>query len=314
MSTTAMKGNPLGKSGLSVSAIGLGANNFGGRIDEARTKEVVLAALDSGINHIDTADVYGNKLSEQYIGKLLRGRRDEVVIATKFGAGTSDEDGPGGSSSYVRQALDASLKRLQTDFVGLYYYHRFDGVTPFEETLGTLNDLVGEGKIRAFGCSALTKEQLLEVIGIVRANALAPLTALQNQYSLLEREAEELIDICQQHEVAFVPYFPLASGLLTGKYKRGKTPPEGTRLAARPEALTDDKFDVVEQLEDFAARHGHTVLELAIGGLSSRPGVTSVISGATSAEQVRANVAAGAWVLTEAERAELEAVLELADG
>lgn len=288
---------------LSVARVGLGCNNFGGRIDFERTREVVDAALDSGLNFFDTADVYGNRGgSERFLGELLRGRRGRVVLATKFGHDMGDEVEARGAPDYARRAADASLERLQTDYVDLLYYHRPDGVTPIGETVAAMTELVQAGKARALGVSNLTVEQFDE------AASAGEIAALQNRYSLLEPGAEsDVLPRCRALGIAFVPYFPLASGLLTGKYRRGEPPPENTRLAGRPETLTDEAFDVVERLEDFARARGRTLLELAIAGLASQPGVASVIAGATSAEQVRANAAAGEWQLTEDDLAQLPA-------
>ncbi len=219
-----------------------------------------------------------------------------MVLATKFGWDLdADGDALRGSAEYVRQAIDASLERLRTDHVDLYYYHRPDGVTPFEETIGAMAELVTEGKTRFIGCSNLTADQLREVAAIADRSG-TQIVALQNEYSLLERAAEEeVLPLCRELGVGFVPYFPLASGLLTGKYRRDRPPPPGSRLEGRPERLTEARLRQVEELERFAEGRGHTVLELAIGALASTPGVASVIAGATTPEQVRANAAAGAW-------------------
>jgi aryl-alcohol dehydrogenase-like predicted oxidoreductase len=291
-----MREQPLGRYGLTVSAVGLGCNNFGRRLDRAGTRAVIDAALDAGITFFDTADVYGGDgASERLIGEALEGRRDRVVLATKFGMEMGDDAGePRGSRAYVRRALEASLERLRTDRVDLLYYHEPDGTTPLAETLAALAELADEGKIRAFGVSNLDAPQLREAI----AAGDPRLAALQNEYSLLERGAErELLPLCREHGIGFVPYFPLAMGLLTGKFRRGEPPPPNTRLASRPERLTDAAFDRVEALEAFARERGHSLLELAIAGLASQPGVASVIAGAMSPEQVAANAAAGGWEL-----------------
>jgi len=289
-----MRQNPLGGSELAVSAVGLGCNNFGGRLDRAGTRAVIDAALDAGITFLDTADVYGaGGASERLIGEALEGRRDRVVLATKFGMGESGGE-PRGSRAYARRALEASLERLRTDRVDLFYYHQPDGLTPLAETIGALGELADEGRILAFGVSNLDAAQLREAI----AAGDPRLAALQNEYSLLERGPErELLPLCREHGVGFVPYFPLARGLLSGKFRRGEPPPAGTRLAGRPELLTDRVFDRLEALEAFATERGHTLLELAIAGLASQPGVASVIAGAMSPEQVAANAAAAAWEL-----------------
>ena len=292
-----------------VSDVGLGCNNFGRRADFARTREVVDAALAEGITFLDTADVYGEGESERFLGEILEGRRDEVVLATKFGW-QADSGELRGTAEYAKQAIDASLGRLRTDHVDLYYYHRPDGVTPFEETLGALDEIVREGKARAVGFSNLTAAELREVQEITARTATAPVVALQNEYSLLEPDAaQEILPLCREHGIGFVPYFPLASGLLTGKYRRGENPPPGSRLEGRPERLTENTFGAVEALERFATERGHTVLELAIGALASTPGVASVIAGATTPEQVRANASACGWRLSDDERADLRSLL-----
>jgi aryl-alcohol dehydrogenase-like predicted oxidoreductase len=295
-----MRSHELGPSGLEVTRVGLGCNNFGGRLDLEQTRAVVEAALDAGITFLDSADIYGGGGSERFLGEILAGRRDQVVLATKFGMGP-DEGMPRGSREYMQRALAASLERLRTDHVDVYYYHQPDGITPIAETVAAMNELVEEGLVRSIGVSNFSVAQLDEAV------AAGPVAALQNHYSLLEREAEvDVLPRCAELGVGFVPYFPLASGLLTGKYRRGEPPPPGTRLAGRPEALTDEAFDRIEALEAFAAERGHTLLELAIAGLASRAGVASVIAGATNPEQVRANVAAGDWELSADDLAALE--------
>jgi aryl-alcohol dehydrogenase-like predicted oxidoreductase len=287
-----MHSHELDSSGLQVTRVGLGCNNFGGRLDFARTRAVVDAALEAGIRFLDTADIYGGGDSERFLGEILEGRRDQVVLATKFGMGP-DEGMARGSREYMRHALARSLERLRTDYVDLYYYHQPDEITPVAETIGAMLELVEEGRVRAIGVSNFSVEQLDEAV------EAGPVAALQNRYNLLEREAEaDVLPRCAELGVGFVPYFPLASGLLTGKYRRGEPPPSGTRLAGRPEALTDEMFDRVEALEAFARERGHTLLELAIAGLASQPGVASVIAGATTPDQVRANAAAGDWELS----------------
>jgi aryl-alcohol dehydrogenase-like predicted oxidoreductase len=292
----AMRLHELGQSDLRVSRVGLGCNNFGRRLDLEGTRAVVEAALVDGINFLDTADIYGGGHSERFLGEILQGRREQVVLATKFGMA---EDGSG-SRDYVRRAIEASLERLATDYVDLYYYHRPDGVTPIAETIAALAELVDEGTVRAIGVSNFSVEQLDEA---VRAG---PVAALQNRYNLLERDAEnDVMPRCAELGVAFIPYFPLASGLLTGKYRRGEPPPAGSRLESRREALSDEAFDRVERLDEFASARGRTLLELAIAGLASQPAVASVIAGATTPEQVRQNAAAAEWELSEEELAEL---------
>jgi aryl-alcohol dehydrogenase-like predicted oxidoreductase len=303
----AMRQNPLGRSELTVSAVGLGCNNFGRRLDLSGTRAVLDAALDHGINFLDTADIYGGDgASERLIGEVLHGRYDGVVLATKFGMRMGGDTGePRGAPAYVRRALDGSLERLRADHVDLYYYHEPDGVTPLAETLGALAELADEGKIRTYGVSNVDAAQLREAAALGDDR----LVAVQNEYSLLEREAEEeLLPLCRELGISFVPYFPLASGLLSGKFRRGETPPAGTRMAGRPEELTDEVFDRIEAFEAFAAARGHTLLELAIAALASQPGVASVIAGAMSPEQVAANAAAGDWQLSEEDLAQLRSL------
>jgi len=291
-----MRLHELGKSGLRVSRVGLGCNNFGRRLDLDRTRAVVEAALAEGITFIDTADIYGGGDSERFLGEILEGRRDEVVLATKFGMA---DDG-NGSRDYVRRAIAASLERLRTDHVDVYYYHRPDGVTPIAETVRAMVELVEEGTVRAIGVSNFTAEQLDEAV------EAGPIAALQNRYSLLERGAErDVLPRCRELGVSFVPYFPLASGLLTGKYRRGEAPPPGSRLERRRDALSDEAFDRIELLQEFAEVRGRSLLELAIAGLASQPAIASVIAGATSPEQVRANAAAAEWELSGDELEEL---------
>jgi aryl-alcohol dehydrogenase-like predicted oxidoreductase len=307
-----MEHRAMGSSDLTVSVVGLGCSNFGRRVDLERTREVVDAALAVGITFLDTADVYGDGESERFLGEILEGRRDEVVLATKFGWNSGDGT-PSGTADQARQAVEASLERLRTDHVDVLYYHRPDGVTPFEETLGALDELVREGKARFAGCSNLTAEQLREVVEITEREGLTRIVALQNEYSLLQRSVEtDVLPLCRERGIGLVPYFPLASGLLTGKYRRGAEPPAGSRLEGRPERLTDETFGAVEALERFAEERGHTLLELAIGALASTPGVASVIAGATSAEQVRANARTHAWKLSEGELGDLRSTLAAA--
>ena len=279
---------------IEPSRVGLGTNNFGRRLDLDGSRAVVEAALSAAVTHIDTADVYGGGESERYIGQILEGRRGDAVIATKFGMG----EGGNGSPRYVRRAIEDSLERLRTDYVDLFYYHRPDKATPIAETVGAMSELVTAGKVHAIGVYNVDAAQLRE------AAAAAPLAVVQNQYSLLERGAEaELLPLCEELGVGFVPYFPLASGLLTGKYRRGEPMPAGTRLAGR--SIDSKTFDRIEALERFAAERGHTLLDLAIGALDSQRAVVSVIAGATTPEQVRANAAAAGWRLTPEELAAL---------
>jgi aryl-alcohol dehydrogenase-like predicted oxidoreductase len=277
-----------------LSRVGLGTNNFGRRLDLDGSRAVVETALSVGVTHIDTADIYGGGASERFIGEILDGRRGDAVIATKFGMG----QGGNGSRAYVGRAIDDSLRRLRTDYVDLLYYHRPDGVTPVAETVEAMQELVAAGKVRALGVSNVDATQVRE------AAAAAPIAVVQNQYNLLERGAEaELLPLCEELGIGFMPYFPLASGLLTGKYRRGEPTPAGTRLSGR--RVDGATFDRLEALERFAAERGHTLLELAIGALASQPAVVSVIAGATSPAQVRANAAAASWRLTREELASI---------
>jgi aryl-alcohol dehydrogenase-like predicted oxidoreductase len=274
--------------------VGLGCNNFGGRVDLEGTRAVVDAALDAGVTLLDTADTYGDGNSEAFLGEVLKGRRDGVVLATKFG-GRMEGRG-GGSRGHIVEAVEASLRRLQTDWIDVYQYHVPDGVTPFEETFGALDELVREGKVRHVGHSNLEATQVEEVDLLAQERGLTRPVSAQNQYSLLRREAqEELLPTCERLGIGVLPYFPLASGLLTGKYRRGEPHPEGTRLAGRDDVFTDETFDRVEALERYAAERNVTLLDVAIGGLLAQPAVASVIAGATKPEQVRANAAAGEW-------------------
>jgi aryl-alcohol dehydrogenase-like predicted oxidoreductase len=297
---------------LEVSVAGLGCNNFGMRIDEDATKAVVDAAIDAGITFFDTADLYGGTHSEEFLGRVLGSRRDDVLIATKFGMLKPPEERglTGGKPAWVAQACEDSLRRLGTDRIDLYWLHAPDPETPIGDTLEALDGLVRDGKVRELGCSNFSAAQLDEAAAAAEERGVRPFATVQNDYSLLQREPEkEVLGACTRLGMTFVPYFPLASGLLTGKYKRGVAPPEGTRLAQWG-APSDDRFDLVERLDAFATAHGHTLHELALSWLATKPEVASVIAGATKPEQVLANAAATvAWELTAAELAELDAVL-----
>jgi aryl-alcohol dehydrogenase-like predicted oxidoreductase len=314
-----MRYNQLGNSGLVVSAVGLGCNNFGFRIDESSTRKVVEAALDAGINFFDTADTYGSPkgASEELLGLALAGRREEAVIATKFGGDMGGALGPDwgwrNSRRYVRSAVEASLTRLGTDWIDLYQLHWRDPGTPVEELLGTLDDLVHEGKIRYAGCCNLTGWQIAEASHTARESGRTPFVSAQNRYSLLTRWAEsELIPAAEHYGLGVLPYFPLENGLLTGKYHRGEQAPEGSRLAdpryQRFQRVEDAPWDAIEALTAFAAERGRTLLDVAFAGLTGRKVVGSVIAGATTAEQVHANAAAGSWELTPEELAEIDAI------
>jgi aryl-alcohol dehydrogenase-like predicted oxidoreductase len=296
-----MRYRALGDSGLMVSVVGLGGNNFGRRIDLDATRTVMDAALESGVTLVDTADIYGDKGgSETLLGEVLRGRRDDVVLATKFGMDMAGANGPDwgarGARRYVRRAIDASLTRLQTDWIDLYQYHAPDGVTPLEETLAALDELVREGKVRYLGSSNLAAWQVADADTFARRHGASRLVSAQNAYSLLDRTVErELGPACAAHGVGILPYFPLANGLLTGKYRRGEPAPEGTRMEGRLEHVRDRAFDRVDALTAYARERDLTLLDVAIGGLAAQPAVGSVIAGATRPEQVKANAAAGAW-------------------
>jgi len=312
-----MRTRRIGDSDLQASVVGLGCNNFGSRCDAATSRQVIDAALDQGVTFFDTADVYGNRGgSESILGEALQGRRDAVVVATKFGA---DMGGPPdqrrGSRAYLRTAIAASLRRLRTDRVDLYQLHVPDEGTPIEETLGALDELVAEGKVRCHGSSNFTAWQVVDADWTARTRGLRHFVSAQNEYSLLRRDAEaELIPACLAHGIGVIPYFPLASGLLTGKYRRGQPAPPGTRLAARPDWITDSALDTVEALQSYAAARGRSLLEIAIGGVAARHGVVSVIAGATRPEQVTANVAAGAWEPSPEDLAALDQALAAVGG
>jgi aryl-alcohol dehydrogenase-like predicted oxidoreductase len=304
---------------LEVSVAGLGCNNFGMRIDEPKATAVVGAALDAGITHFDTADLYGGTKSEEILGRALGSRRDDVVVATKFGMLQPPDGLTGGHPDWVARAVDESLRRLGTDHIDLYWMHAPDTSTPIGDTLDALDALVSAGKVRELGCSNFSAVQIEAAATAALERGLRPFATVQNEYSLLQREPErEVLPACERADMSFVPYFPLASGLLTGKYERGVEPPAGTRLAAWPKdrvgaLLADERFEVVERLDAFASDHGHTLLELALSWLASRPLVASIIAGATSPAQVRANAAATtAWTLSPAELAEIDALLEAA--
>lgn len=306
---------PLGSSGLQVSAIGLGCNNFGGRLDARATRAVVDAALDAGVTLLDTADIYGGRGgSETHLGEALKGRRDQVVLATKFGydgvdMGYGAAAGLRGGRAYIRRAVEASLSRLQTDHIDLYQLHSPDPAVPIAETLAALTELVAEGKVRYIGHSNLSGWQLAEAAHVARETGAAAFVSAQNEWSLLQRSAErELVPAALHYGVGVLPYFPLANGLLTGKIRRGAPVPAGSRLEGRDGYLTDERLDIVEALAALAEKHGRTVLELAIGWLSARPGCASVIAGATSAEQVRANAAVADRPLDAELLAEVDAV------
>ena len=306
---------PLGPSGLMVSVVGLGCNAFGSRIDATQTQSVVDAALDAGITLFDTADSYGRGASEELLGKALGSRRDDVVLATKFGMDMQGANGPDwgarASRRYVRRAVEASLRRLGTDHIDLYQLHQPDLVTPVEETLEALNELVVEGKVRYLGCSNFAAWEVVDAYWTAQASGLRGFVSAQNEYSLYNRAAEEeLVPALERVGMSLLPYFPLAYGLLTGKYKRGQAAPEGSRLAADSQAqrLQGAAWDRVEALERFAADRGIGILDVAIGGLAAQPTVGSVIAGATRPEQVAGNVRAALWEPSAEDLAELDRV------
>ncbi len=300
---------------LEVSAVGLGCNNFGMKLDQAQTTEVVSAAIDAGITYFDNADIYGAGQSEVFLGEALKGRRDQIVLATKFGHPTSLPEGtPGGSPDWIRKKIEESLTALQTDRIDHYQLHMPDTDTPIAETLGVLDELVREGKVLELGCSNFSAAQLQEAATASSDLGLARFVTCQNHYSLLTRnpETEGVLDACNDTNVGFVPFFPLESGLLTGKYTKGQELPENSRLknwGKRAEAfIDDDRLDVVADLTAFAADHGHTILELAMSWLAHNPRVTTVIAGATTPEQISSNVGAIGWVLSSDDRAEVDRI------
>lgn len=302
-----MQYRQLGRSGLKVSVSGLGCNNFGRRCNPQETASVVHAALDAGVTLFDTADFYSAGLSEEYLGQALKGRRKDAVVATKFGLPLAKGPYEGGASRrYVMQACEASLRRLGTDYIDLYQLHFPDAATPIEETLRALDDLTRAGKIRYAGSSNYSGWQIADAAWIAKTQGLSPFISAQNHYSLLDRTIENgTIPAAEAFGVGILPYFPLASGMLTGKYKRGQPAPNDSRFAANPEraqiALTNANFDIVEKLEAFAAARQKTILDVAIAWLLAQKAVGSVIAGATRPEQVTANTAAAAWTLTPAD-------------
>lgn len=305
----------LGNSGLKVSVVGLGCNNFGMKCDLEQTRAVVHRALDEGVTLLDTADIYGNRGgSEDLLGKVLGERRKDVVIASKFGMAMGDGAYlKGGSRRYIFSAVEASLRRLGTDYLDLYQIHQPDPETPQHETLEALTDLVRSGKVRYIGSSNFAGWQAVEAEWISRTHNLARYVSAQNQYNLLDRRVErELVPACLKYGVGILPYFPLASGFLTGKYKRGAEAPAGSRLTLikrmADQVMTDENFATLEKLEQFARAREHTILELAVGWLASQPVVSSVISGATTPEQVAANVKAVGWKLSADELAEVDKI------
>ena len=309
-----MRYRPLGHSGLLVSVAGLGCNNFGRRLDTEATRSVIDAAIEAGITLLDTADMYGTGRSEEILGEVLAGRRDQVVLATKFGSGVDMGYGPAagakGGRAYIRRAVEHSLRRLRTDYIDLYQLHTPDPATPIGETMAALGELIAEGKVRYIGHSNFSGWQVAEAAVLARELGTVPFISAQNHWSLLERGAEaEVVPAARHFGLGVLPYFPLANGLLTGKIRRGQQAAEGTRLAARPEYVTEQKLGRVEALAGWAQEHGVTVLEVAIGALAAQPGCGSVIAGATSPEQVKANASAADWVPSAADLADIDAIV-----
>lgn len=291
---------------MDVSVVGLGCNNFGGRIDIAQTEKVVGAAFDSGINFFDTADIYGKTKSEEFLGKVLGEKRKQIVLATKFGMEV-DENHKGARPEYVKLAAEDSLRRLRTDYIDLYQLHQPDDTVPIADTLGALDELVKEGKVREIGCSNFSAEQLREARDAAKG---ARFVSVQNEFSLLHREPEvAVLPECEKEGLAFIPYFPLSSGLLTGKYRKGQPLPEGTRIGEGSRWLEGDRLDVVEKLIKYAESKGHSILELAFGWLLAHKPVSSVIAGATKPEQIQANADAVGWSLNAHEAAEVRELL-----
>ena len=318
MTSTEIDFRPLGSSGLMVSAVGVGCNAFGRRVDQDGVVSILSAARDNGVTLLDTADIYGGEpgQSESMLGEALQGQRDEFVLATKFGMdmqGTNGDDfGALGSRRYVRRAVEASLRRLQTDHIDLYQLHRPDPLTPLEETLDALTDLVREGKVLYLGCSNFDGWQVADASWTSSTAGLASFVSVQNEYSLLERSVEdEVTPACERFGLGILPFFPLARGLLTGKYQRGSAAPQGSRAALEADRagwLADADWDRVEALQSFADQRGVELLDVAIGGLAAQPAVTSVIAGVTSAAQVTRNARAATWEPTLEDLAELDAI------
>ena len=314
-----MEYRQLGRSGLQVSEVGLGTNNFGHHdrppfhLRAAEAAVVVNQALDEGVNLIDTANSYGEGLSEEFIGRALKGKRHQAVIATKVSSAVGE--GPnlaGNSRKHILDEVEKSLSRLGTDYIDLYQIHWWDPNTPIGETLRTLDDLVHQGKVRYIGCSNFQAWQVCEAVWTARTMGITSFVSVQPSYNMLDRAVEaELMPFCEEYEVGILPYYPLAKGFLTGKYRRGQSPPDGTRLAGgTSDMLTEENFDLLDKLVGFAADRGHTILELAFAWLLARPSVSSVIAGATSAEQVVANAATAQWRLAGEEFAEVNALLD----
>jgi aryl-alcohol dehydrogenase-like predicted oxidoreductase len=311
-----MRYRPLGNSGLVVSVVGLGCNNFGQRLDAERTRGVVDAAIDAGVTLLDTSDTYGGRgKSEELLGEVLKGRRDQVVLATKFGSQGADMGygpaaGAKGGRAYIRRAVEHSLRRLRTEYIDLYQIHTPDPVTPIEETLTALTELVQAGMVRYIGHSNFSGLQTVRAAVAARDLAAVPFISAQNHWSLLERAAEsDVVPAAIEYGLGVLPFFPLANGLLAGKIRRGVPPADGTRLSGRDDYITEEKLDRVESLARWAEERDRSLLEVAIGGLAALPGCTSVIAGATSPAQVRANAAAGEWQPSAEDLAEIDKIV-----
>lgn len=314
-----MEYRQLGRSGMRVSVVGLGANQFGGKVDAKGTERIIHRALDLGINFIDTADIYTGGRSEETIGAALKGRRAEAVLATKMAGRTGDGPNDSGASRWrIMRQVEISLKRLQTDYIDLYQIHWFDPLTPIEETMRALDDLVRSGKVRYIGASNFAAWQMCRANDLAERYGWTPFVTIQPHYHMFEREVErELLPYCRAFGVGVIPYFPLAGGFLTGKYQKGEAPPKDSRGASSPYVqgyFTERNFAILEELKAFAAEHGRSVAELAIAWLLAEPLVTSVICGATSPEQVEHNAKAATWALTDEERQRVNQLLERAEG
>jgi aryl-alcohol dehydrogenase-like predicted oxidoreductase len=304
----------LGRSGLRVSAIGVGGNTFGNGADEAQTGRIINRALDIGVNFIDTADSYSRGVSEQYVGKAVAGRRHQAIVATKVCSRMGDlPNDEGLSRKHVMEGAEASLKRLDTDYIDLYQVHRFDAATPIYETLSALDDLVHQGKVRYVGCSNFAAWQICEALWAADRKNLTPFVSVQPRYNVFDRAIErELLPFCRQYGIGIIPYSPLAGGLLTGKYRQGEAPPPDTRAGRNPrmqQQMTAERMAQVNALGKWAREQGHTVGELALAWLLSRPEVSSVIAGATKPEQIDENARAAEWHLSESDLQQIDSAL-----
>jgi aryl-alcohol dehydrogenase-like predicted oxidoreductase len=299
-----------GPNGFDISVVGMGCNAFGRRLDEETSRPVIHAALDAGITFFDTAEIYGDGLSEEFIGRALEGRRDEIILATKFGLRTINVPGKArGSRANAMAAIDKSLKRLGTDHIDLYQFHMPDPTTPIAETLEAMNDMVKAGKVRLIGCSNFSSAQMREALDTAKEMGLESFVTAQNEWSVLDRSIEDdLVPVCAENAIGILPYYPLAKGLLTGKYRRGEAAPAGSRLAGSGDLSRAD-FDVLEALEAFATGRGFNLLTLAISWLATQPTVASVISGAARADQLAQNVAAAGWKMTADDLAEIDRIV-----